>query len=354
MRKVFIDNLKGNEILAKPIYTNNDLILLSQGIRIKTSYIQKLKELGIEYLFIEDEMSKGIEIVDFINERTRGECKREVKNVLEKFSTSGRVEMDAIAKIAQQIINDILSNEDVIVNISDIRRDDEYTYSHCVNVCSLSVLTAIKRGYSVEKARELAIGALLHDLGMALIPQDILKNDGELNDAEEELYQKHVIYGYDGVKDEKWLSGIAKVVILTHHERIDGSGYPFGWKGDRLHDSAKIVAVCDTFDTLTNNRNYKKSLKIYEVIEYLAAMKDILFDGDIVNTFVSYIAVYPSGTGVITNTGQKGIVVRQNKNLPTRPVIRLLIEDNSGLEDDSSEIDLEQERTVFIIDTFEL
>jgi HD-GYP domain-containing protein (c-di-GMP phosphodiesterase class II) len=354
MRKVFIDNLKGNEVLAKPIYTSTDMILLSQGVRIKKSYIEKLKELGIEYLYIEDEMSQGIEIVDFINERTREECKKEVRNVLEKFSTSGRIEMDGIAKVAQQVINDILQSEEVIVNISDIRRDDEYVYSHCVNVCSLSVLTAIKRGYSMDKAKELAIGALLHDLGMALIPEDILKSYDTLNDAEKELYKQHVIYGYDAVKDEMWLSGIAKVIILTHHERIDGSGYPFGWKGDRLHDAAKIVAICDTFDTMTNNRDVKASLKIYEVIEYLTAMKDILFDGDIVNTFVSYIAVYPSGSGVITNLGQKAIVVRQNKNLPARPVIRLLGDDDPSKTDALSEINLEKERTVFIIDTFEL
>ncbi len=354
MRRVYVDNLKGTEILAKPIYTKSDTILLSKGVNVKLSYIDKLKDLGIDYLYIEDAISEGIQIDDYINEKTRNECKSEVKSILERYSTSGKVELDSITQVAKNVIDDILSNKDVIVNISDMRREDEYTYAHSVSVCSLSVLTAIKRGYTTDKAKDLAIGALLHDLGKVLIPDHILNKTTDLTSQETEILKQHVIHGYEAVKGEKWLGAISKVVILTHHERLDGSGYPFGWTGDKIHDSAKIVAVCDVFDSMTNKKTENGTYKIYEVIEYLTAMKGVLFDEEIVNTFTQYIAVYPSGTGVIINNGDKCIVMRQNQGLPTRPVVRTLKSKSGETYMPPQEIDLSKEQTIFILDTYEL
>lgn len=354
MRKMYVENIKGTEILARHIYTGNDAILLSQGIRIKASYIGKLKELGIDYIYVEDELSAGIEIEDFIDEKTRNQCKNEVKNIIEKYSTSGKVELDAISQVAQNVIEDILSNKEVVINISDIRREDEYTYSHSVSVCSLAVLTALKRGYTTDKARDLAIGALLHDLGKALIPNHILNKEDHLTPPELEILKQHVIHGYEAVKNEIWLSAISKVVILTHHERIDGSGYPFGWTGDKIHESAKIVAVCDVFDSMINKKADREAYKIYEAIEYLTAMKGILFDVDVVNTFTEYIAMYPSGTGVITDKGDKAIVMKQNKGFPTRPIIKLLSRENGESYEKLIEVDLSKENTIFIVDTYEI
>lgn len=354
MRKIYVENLKGTEILAKTIYTANDMVLLSHGVHIKRSYIGKLLEMGIDYIYIEDELSAGIVIEDYIDERTRSQCKKEVKNVIEKYSTSGKLELDALAKAAGSVIEDILANKDVIVNITDLRRDDEATYSHSVNVCSLAVLIAIQRGYTPEKAKDIAIGALLHDLGKVLVPNEILAREDNLSPQEFELYKQHVIHGYEAVKNEKWLSAISKVVILTHHERNNGSGYPFGWTSEKIHDSVKIVAICDTFDTMTNKNSYRKAYKIYEVIEYLTAMKGMLFDQDIVDTFINHIAVYPSGSGVINNTGDYCIVIKQNKGLPTRPVIRLLKNKNQEPYEGEIENDLSKEMTSFIVDTYEI
>lgn len=354
MRRILVDNLTGTETLARHIYTSNDMILLSQGARLKKSYISKFRELGIEYIYVEDEISQGIEIHDYVDEQTREHCKKEVRKVLEKYSTSGRVELDGIATVAQEVIEDILSNKDVLINISDVRREDEYTYSHSVSVCTLSVLTALKMGYNTQKAKEIAIGALLHDMGTVLIPNEILNKKEPLTEAESETLKRHVIYGYEAVKDERWLSAISKVVILTHHERLDGSGYPFGWTGDKIHESSKIVAVCNEFDTLISKRSNKGVYKIYEAVEFLTATKGKLYDGNVVDVFTGHIAIYPSGTGVITNKGDYAIVVRQNKSFTTRPVIRLLKDKDGNPYEGQREMDLSRETTVFIVDTYEI
>lgn len=354
MRRVNVDNLKGNEILAKPIYTSDDKILLSSGVTVKVGYIFKLKDNNIDYVFVEDEISEDIDIQDFIEEKTRRLCKREVKDVIFKYANSGKAEIGKIAEIAENVIEDVLTTQEVVINIQDMRNENADMYEHHVAVCGLAVLTAIKYGYDAEKAKELAVGALLLDLGKALIPEELLNKVDPLTEDEFEVIKKHVIHGYEAVKSEIWLSAISKVVILTHHERIDGSGYPFGWTGEKIHDSAKIVAVCDVFDAMTNPKPYRPAYKIYEVIEYLQAMKGTYFDAEIVDTFVNHIAVYPSGSGVILSTKETGIVQRQNKGLPTRPVVKVL-KDEHGLDAiNPREIDLSVETTIFITETIEI
>lgn len=353
MRRVMIDNLKGNEIVARPVYSLNGSFLLSKGIHIKKSYIVRLKELGVNYIYIEDELSKGVELKDFIEERTRENCKKEVRKVLENYSTQGHLELMNIVSAAQDIVDSVLSQKDIIVNLVDIRRKDEYTYAHSVNVCALSVLLAIKLGFNRNRVMDIAIGALLHDLGKVLIPEEILNKSGKLNEKEYEIVKQHVIHGYEAMSEASWISSISKVVILTHHENVDGSGYPFGWTGNKINSATKVISICNVFDSMVTEKPYREAYKIYEVIEYLVANKGRLFDEEIVDEFIKYIAVYPSGMGIITNEGKKGIVLRQNNGFPTRPVIRIL-EDEDKVYDDWVEINLLENKKIFIVDTYEI
>ncbi|MCT4545055.1 MAG: HD-GYP domain-containing protein [Vallitalea sp.] len=353
MRRVMIANLKGNEIVARPVYSINGSFLLSTGIHIKKSYIVRLQELGVEYIYIEDELSEGVELKDFIEEKTRENCKKEVKKVLENYSTQGHLELSNIVTAAQNIVDDVLSQRDIIVNLVDIRRKDEYTYAHSVNVCALAVLVSIKMGYNKNRVRDIAVGALLHDIGKVLIADEILNKPGKLTEKEQEIIKQHVIYGYEAISEASWISSISKVIILTHHENVDGSGYPFGWSGNKINSATKIISICNVFDSMVTQKTYRDAYKIYEVIEYLIANKGKLFDEEIVDIFIKYIAVYPSGMGIITNEGQKGIVLKQNNGFPTRPIIRIL-EDEKGKYNEWVEIDLLENKKVFIVDTFEI
>ncbi|MCT4597285.1 MAG: HD-GYP domain-containing protein [Vallitalea sp.] len=353
MRRVLIDNLKGNEIVARPVYSVNGSFLLSKGIHIKMSYVNRLAELGVDYIYIEDELSKGVELKDFIEENTRESCKKEVKKVLENFSTQGNLELSSIVTAAQDIVESVLGQRDIIVNLIDIRRKDEYTYAHSVNVCALAVLLSIKLGYNKNKVRDIAVGALLHDLGKVLVPEEILNKTTELTDKEKEIVKQHVIYGYEAISDASWISSISKVIILTHHENIDGSGYPFGWRGDKINNATKIISICNVFDSMVSKKPYREAYKIYEVIEYLVANKGKLFDSDLVDVFIKYIAVYPSGMGIITDSGERGIVLKQNNGFPARPVIRIIGNEEEDYEE-WIEVDLLENKKMFIIDTYEI
>lgn len=353
MRKVRIDKIKGSEMLARPIYTSMHTVLLSEGVQMKESYKNKLIELGVEYIYVEDELSKGIEYYDCIKEEIREKSKLEIKKTMEKYCSQNKLILNELINVINEIIEEVLNQKEVLINIADIRKKDEKLYAHSVSVCTLSVLIAIKLGYNKKRIKDIAIGALLHDIGKILIPKEIL-NKQEPNERDIDEIRKHVIYGYEAVKNEISLNPVTKSIILTHHEKVDGSGYPFGWKREKIHDVSKLVAICNEFDNLSNNIYNKKQLKTYEIVEYLLSKSNIYFDTDILNVFIKNIALYPNGVGVVTNKKQKGIVLKQNKSLPSRPIIRLLEDENNKKIEEWKEIDLTEELTLFIVDTMEI
>ena len=158
-------------------------------------------------------------------------------------------------------------------------------------------------------------------------------------------YKKHPIYGYSSLKDEKWISDLSKAIILYHHERSDGSGYPLRTKD--IPYECRIVNVCDAFDEMICGIGCER-VKVYEAVEYFKAYKDILFDKKIVDTFLGFTAVYPAGSHVMTNEGELAVVLSQNKDFQDRPVIRIL-KDKDG-NDVQNEIikDLVKVHNVFI------
>lgn len=159
-------------------------------------------------------------------------------------------------------------------------------------------------------------------------------------------YKKHPVYGYTALKNENWLSKKSKEIILCHHEKIDGSGYPL--HATEMSIDTKIVSVCDAFDEMICGIG-RKRMKIYEAVEYLKSFKNILFDGKIVDTLLEFTAVYPSGSVVMTNEGEVAIVIKQNKGFPERPIIQIT-RDKYGnpIEDDNNIIDLIKVNSIFI------
>ena len=351
MRRIHVSKITGDEVLANNVYVGKNSILLTAGIRIKKSYKDKLIELGIEYLYVKDSFSAEVDTHDLLDIETKEITIIEFKNILEKYISQSKLNLDEIKSQAIKIIHEVISQKNILINISDIRKKDEVIYSHSINVCSLSVLMALKLGYNQSRVRDIAIGALLHDIGKVLLPKELLISDKEYSEVELQEIKKHVIYGFEAVKNEVWLNPISKVIILTHHEAIDNSGYPFGWSGDKIHDASKIVAICNEFDNLTINK--RKKIKIYEAIEYITSESNKKFDESMIKIFKKSVAMYPSGTGIITNDGSKAIVLRQNNDFPDRPVIRI-IEKNNKKVDEWIEIDLTESLTTFIVDSIEI
>jgi len=354
MRKISLKNVQVGVKLGRSIFTEDGRILLRAGVEMKQSYIDHLEKCNISDIYIEDEISKDIEIRDVVDDTTRIEAKVIVKNVMEDFKSTSRIKFESVSNIVNKITDDLLSNRDILVNLSDIKTTDDYTFAHSVNVCILSIITGIKLGLNQIRLKHLGVGALLHDIGKVNIPESILKKPSMLTDEEYDLIKKHTVFGHEILKTNPDISASSAYIALGHHERYDGSGYPHGVKGENIHIFARIAAIADVYDALTSDRIYRPKMKIHEAVEYMMTVGSRVFDMEILQSFIKCIAIYAIGSGVLLNTGEKGIVVDVNRQFPTRPIVRIIYQADGTKSSKFEEVDLTKKLNIFITDTCDL
>lgn len=321
-----IDELTGKERLANNIMNSDYNVLLSEGIILRQDYIDKLKELNIKEVYIWDE--KEIEeSVAILKNDLEESFKSKVRDILEKHTYCHNEELVELSQTADHIIINILEEEEVLQQIYDIRERSSDIYEHSVSICSLATVVALRMNLPHELVHDIGVGCLLHDLGLRYLTADYIDHDlEEMTEFEYSEYKKHPVYAYSALQGENWISNVSKNMILYHHERIDGSGYPL--KATDIPLECRIIQVCDVFDEMICGIGCKR-VKVYEAVEYLKNFRDIKYDGRIVDIFLEFTAVYPAGTYVRTNEGEIGIVMRQNKQFPGRPVLRI-VEDRNG------------------------
>lgn len=348
MRLVNLKNVMAGMTLAKGIYSCEGKVLLAEGVKLTGSYIDRLKELSIYEIYIEDEISKDICIRDIIDDQTRIAAKSTICQVIRDLKLKKSFDVYLVNETVNQIVDELLANKNIIINLTDLRSIDDYTFAHSVNVAVISLVIGKTLGYNQLRLRDLGVGALLHDIGKTEIPLSILNKPGKLEPDEIEIMKKHTEYGYEILKEYSNISILSRGIPLMHHERMDGTGYPYGKKGDEIHEFAKIVAIADTYDAMTSNRIYKKKVAPEKAIEYLISTGNYYYDYNIVKLFLNHVAIYPVGTIVRLNTKQKGIVMDNNQYSPTRPIVRILKDQNMDVNCTFKEIDLQKNLTVFI------
>ena len=398
MKKVKVKSLKGNEILALPIVTDGGSVLIHADVELKPELINRAIRLGIKSLYIkdypeevinkenynhivisseddyDDVYNEGQDVSDSECADVKNEKKTEynnkyienhiykveetainsrtiIKNVLEKHIYRHNSDLKIIGEQAEKIIESVIEEPEVITNITEMRNISTDMYTHCINVCALSTIMALRLKMSEKQVRNISIGAILHDIGLRYIKVPYMNtNETYMNVKDALEYKKHTIFGYSSLQDEGWIPDIAKEIILLHHERIDGKGYPFQHKGDKIKTEVKLVSLCDDFESLISGVGSPK-LKIYEAIEYIKANQGIKYDATITDKLLESVAVYPVGINVITSEGEMGVVVRQNHKFTDRPVIRMLKHADGSQYKDDVEKDLMEYLTLFIVDT---
>lgn len=398
MKKVKVKSLKGNEILALPIVTDGGTVLIHADVEFKPELINRAIRLGIKSLYIkdypeevinkenynhivisseddyDDVYNEGQDVSDSECADVKNEKKTEynnkyienhiykveetainsrtiIKNVLEKHIYRHNSDLKIIGEQAEKIIESVIEEPEVITNIIEMRNISTDMYTHCINVCALSTIMALRLKMSEKQVRNISIGAILHDIGLRYIKVPYMNtNETYMNVKDALEYKKHTIFGYSSLQDEGWIPDIAKEIILLHHERIDGKGYPFQHKGDKIKTEVKLVSLCDDFESLISGVGSPK-LKIYEAIEYIKANQGIKYDATITDKLLESVAVYPVGINVITSEGEMGVVVRQNHKFTDRPVIRMLKHADGSQYKDDVEKDLMEYLTLFIVDT---
>lgn len=354
MRKVNINSIQLGVKLARTIFNSDGGVLLARGIELRESYIEKLKGHGVAEVYLEDEISVNLKVEDVVKEQTRNEAVDLVKNMMNNYHFSSSLDVENVKKTVNNIIDELLENSDILYNLSEIKSVDDYTFEHSVNVCILSLITGIGLGFDIQRLRELGCGAIMHDIGKLCIPNEILKKPSQLTVDEFEEIKKHTVFGYDMLKRSKKVSLVSAYIAFGHHERFDGSGYPLQLKSENIQICARIVAIADVYDALTSDRVYRKKLKPNEVYEYITSLGVNHFDPRVIESFVKYVTIYPVGTGVLLNTKERALVVRDNRAMPTRPVIRIVYDCDGKRFSPYKEIDLSKQNSIFIVDGCEL
>lgn len=361
MRLVPVSCVKEGSFLAKTIYDTNGILLLSKGFKLTRTVLKKIEESGIFSVYINDEYSNN-EIEDIIKPELRQKAIKTVKSSFESIirhssipnsSANKKLELEKryqqlynISKLAGDIVDDIASQKNVVVNLVDIKSMDNYTYEHSISVTVLSIVLGLELKYDRKRLTELAVGALLHDVGKVFVPKEYLQKKGRLTDAEFKAVKEHTVKGYDYIKGDTGISFASCNISLQHHEKFDGTGYPHGLKGEKIHEYARIVAIADVYDALTSDRPYRRAVSPNEALELIMGSAGRHFDINIVNAFVKKIVPYPEGTLVKLSNGEVGVIEETNPDFPLRPKVKAIRRAAVGWEPVS--IDLMLEKNIVI------
>lgn len=322
MRLTPVEDLKESDILAIDVLNSDYTVLLAADTSLTVEIIARLKQSNVTEVYIRTEDIPGE--VEILKQDVRKEVHSTLQAVIEKHNFTDNSELSRLSETADVIITNILEEDDVVEKLYDIRRRSADIYEHCISVCSISTLIALKRGLKEEQVHDIGVACLLHEIGLKDLQIEYENIEiYDMNKEDAEKYRKHPNIGYQIVKDEDWLSDAAKDMIRYHHERIDGSGYPNKVTGVDTSESCKIIQTCDVFDEFICGIGCER-VKVYEALEYLKIYKGTKFEKDIVDDFLALIAVYPVGSYVQTSDGEVAVVLRQNREFPDRPVIRII------------------------------
>ncbi|MBV8259325.1 MAG: HD-GYP domain-containing protein [Actinobacteria bacterium] len=319
--------------------------LVRAGAKLTPEWSEALLSAGVHAVFIEDELSKGIEVEPALSASVRAEAQRGISQAfkaapaaLERGEPLGDQALGQLESVARLIAEQVSRARDAVVAFSDLGCADAYTLQHSINVTVIGLLVARRlfndigrldglSRRSFERVDDaivrLGVGLLLHDIGKLALPKQLLERNGPLDAEEWELMRQHTLWGYGLVSQSRLISYHGKAVIRSHHERWDGSGYPDGLARERIPEFARIAAVADVYDAITSERHHQRAASHAAGHATIVAGSGTQFDPQVVDAFRRVIAPYPPGTEVALRDGRRALVVSVPETSLHRPEVRI-------------------------------
>jgi HD-GYP domain len=296
------DKIVGH-FLEIPVYSAEGIIILNKGYLLSSSIISKLKGMGIGTVYINDKNYEDVVIQEALDSAFKLKAVKTLRQIFEQAKSKKDISTDELKDIVKNIIDNMDVSENSIISFDTLGdRKNDLCY-HSLNVTMLSILLGISCEYNYSQLVDLGIGALIHDIGK-------LFSDGP----------SHTEEGYKLLREYRDLSISSYVCAYSHHENIDGTGYPRKVKGSQIYDYAKIVSICNEYDNLMHSAD---NLMPHEVLERISAGVGTKFEESLYKLFIKMIYCYPNGLPVKLNNGQTGVVIMQNKNFPQRPLVKV-------------------------------
>ena len=270
------------------------------------------------------------------------QAKQAVTSMFEEARMGKAVDSGNARKLVEEISDSVTRNPGALISLARLKTADDYTYMHSVAVCALMISLGRQIGVDENTIPRLGIAGLLHDLGKAMMPQDVLNKPGKLTDEEFGIMKRHPSEGAKLLQSSESIDDIALDVALHHHEKTDGSGYPEGLKDNEISLYAKMGAVCDVYDAITSNRPYKAGWDPAESLRRMAEWANGHFDPTVFQAFVKSLGIYPIGSLVRLSSGRLGLVVEQSPKSLLTPRIKVFFSTRSNTRIRPTLIDLSQ------------
>ncbi len=348
MQRVSLSVLQPGMTVAANVRGADGRLLVRNGTMLNETNIKKLALLGIGSIYIKNPLFEAIDVPELVGENTRIRLIQALQAAFAGYQKTGELDANPLRTDVKAMVEEVIGNRDAMIQTYDLRTYQDYVYAHSVNVAIIAVLIALNLDYNEAKLDDLALGALLHDVGMLAVPNEIIMKMGNLTPEEAAAVQEHAQQGFEIVRKRREISTPAAHVAFQHHERFDGTGYPRRLKGDAIHEYARIVAVADIFDALIADRPYRKGLLPHEAYEIIMTLADRYVDKSILDLFLNNVAIYPVGTVVQLSGGQTAVVAQVYPKLQARPVVKTILDPAGKLVKNGPEIDLSQQLTTFV------
>ncbi|OLN21120.1 hypothetical protein BTO30_16685 [Domibacillus antri] len=332
---VSIEDLKPGWQLKEGVIVGTNHPIIKEGTVLTEQHIRFLKAFSISSVDVvletEDPIStiyssaslNAFSPIVVKTEQLYYKTLKGIKEEFQKWQSGMNVEIARMRTIILPLLDYILENPEQLERLSSFSRKDEYLFHHMAAVGILSGAIAKKMNYEKGMIVQSALSGLLADCGMSKINSSLLNKSTALTEQEYKEIQNHPIVGYKMVKDLKLLKAEAKLAIYQHHERLDGSGYPAGAKGSKIHALAQIVGLADTYHALTTDRLFQGAQSAFKVVEIIQQDLFEKFDLSIMNALFSLVAELAPGTAVTLSDGREAKVLFVQQMHRTRPLVQL-------------------------------
>lgn len=325
MRSIPTNLLKGSEVLGETLYTSRGKLLVKEGTKLTDLLIKKINSNKIFTVYIHDEHSDN-QISRIIDQslRLQGiEIIRELFNLASMNKDILEIH-NKLSEYADDVLYETSTIKNQQIEYIDIKNLDDYLYSSSLNTAILAILIAWQAKVPRDMVKQVFLGAIYHDIGLALLPPEVINKKHELSLEEKMMILMHPAKGHEFLKSKTYISAYVKAITLQHHEHIDGSGYPNRKKNDEIHLYAHIVGIADIYDAMTSDKPYRMAVSPNEAIEYIVGTSGTHFPHDITSIFAKKINPYPVGSLVKLSDNMIAVVDEVHDGFPLRPSVRII------------------------------
>jgi putative nucleotidyltransferase with HDIG domain len=312
IKEVWIDSAKGRDVASGEV-----------AVSVAESEAQVDAELSVAAIKERERPPVPVALELARASKICSQSKRAVNSMFQEARLGKAVNTASAQKLVEEISASVSCNPNALISLARLKTADDYTYMHSVAVCALMIALAKQLGLDAATTRSVGIAGLLHDLGKACVPAQVLNKPGKLTPEEFDVIKRHPEEGRKLLDASSGVDDIVLDVVLHHHEKTDGSGYPGSLKDDGISLFAKMGAVCDVYDAITSNRPYKAGWDPAESLRKMAEWAKGHFDQAVFQAFVKSVGIYPIGSLVKLNSGRLGIVVEQGEKSLLTPRIKV-------------------------------